>query len=606
MSFAVRGIQAVVSFLSLLKAIQRQVDQRVYMNSPVSSAFAAPRLLLVLAALNATLVVPAYAQTPAPDVSYRVTPNGIIYTVSQSETLSGIARRFTGRIADWRIIGETNKISNDRTIPIGRQIIIPARLLAPKSAFARIEAFFGNIRIRGNDGNGIETKIGTLLKEGDSLTTLANSFISLVLDDGTRFTLPPDSMLNLRLLRATQFIDQPRTQLFLEKGRVESHVTPLKSPGASYEVISPIAVSGVRGTSFRVNADGQKSLSEVLEGKVAVNNAPTQKARGNGQLIAKGFGTVVENGRVARPIALLEVPALADGYQVQQRLPIQFNLSQSSAQSFRVTVSTDEAGFDNIAEINSAGIDGKAAAKLDTLEDGHYFVRVSAIDAQGLQGLQKTLPFTVKARPFPPFLLQPGAKFQGNASDDKIAVTMQWSEAAGVSGYRLQVATDSAFADIAFDRNITQGAAEQVVPLQVGTYYWRLASIAVRDGAPDQGPFGDAKKLQVLAGQAAPSVSLGENETSFTWTATAGQRFTFQISTSAAFDTLLKNVETVEPEARIQGLDSGTYYARVRSTDADGFVGAFSPPQKFSIPVVWRTQYGVPLRSIGDSVNTDY
>jgi hypothetical protein len=44
----------------------------------------------------------------------------------------------------------------------------------------------------------------------------------------------------------------------------------------------------------------------------------------------------------------------------------------------------------------------------------------------------------------------------------------------------------------------------------------------------------------------------------------------------------------------------------VRSTDADGFVGAFSPPQKFTIPVVWGTQYGGPLRSLGNAVDTGY
>jgi hypothetical protein len=563
--------------------------------------------VFVVAAMIATAFLPSLAQSQnAPDVSYRVTANGIIYTVSQSETLSSIARRFTGKIADWRIIGQTNRIGNDRTIPIGKQIIIPARLLAPKSAFARIDAFFGNVRIRGNDGSGIETKIGMLLKEGDSLITLANSFISLVLDDGTRFTLPPESMLNLKLLRATQFIDQPRTQLFLEKGRVESRVTPLKSPGATYEVISPIAVSGVRGTSFRVNVDEQKSMSEVLDGKVAVNNAPTKKSRTNGQLVAKGFGTVVESGRVARPIALLDVPALADGYQLQQRLPIQFALTQPAARAFLITISTDEAGVNNIAEINSVSVDGKATAKLDTLEDEQYFLRYSAIDAQGLQGLQNILPFTVKARPFPPFLLQPGAKFQGTGSDNKIAVTMQWSESASVSGYRLQVASDEKFANVLVDQKVVQNVAEQVVQLQPGTYYWRLASIATKNDVVDQGPFGDAKKVDVLAGQAAPSVNLKDDETSFSWTASAGQRFTFQISTSSAFDTLLKDIETNEPATSVRGLQSGTYYARVRSTDADGFVGVFSPPQKFSIPVVWQTQYGTPLRSLGTSVDTGY
>jgi hypothetical protein len=561
---------------------------------------------MIAVCFMAIVAVPTHAQSDAPDVSYRVTANGIIYTVMERETLSGIAQRFTGKLTDWRIIGRTNGIENDRTIPIGKQIVIPARLLAPKSAFARIEAFFGSIRIHGNDGNGIEARVGALLKEGDTLATLANSFISLVLDDGTRFMLPPDSVLNLKLLRATNFIDQPRTRLYLERGRVESYVTPLKSPGATYEVISPTAVSGVRGTRFRVNAEAKRSMSEVLDGKVAVSGAAGTGAQGSSRLVPKGYGTVVENGRVSNPVSLLAVPSLNDAFALQQRLPLQFALSGEAAHAFRITISTDDAGLNNIAEVVVPTANGQAVAKLDTLEDGDYFVRYSAVDEHGLQGLQNILPFRVKARPFPPFLLEPGAKFQGSGSGDAVSVTMQWSEVASATGYRLQISKDAEFGHPAIDRVIDRAAA-QGVQLQPGKYYWRLASIATKpDGATDQGPFGDAKKVEILTGQAAPAVHQQDGETRFTWTAAPGQRFTFQIAASDSFDVLLENLETLEPAASVRGLPSGTYYARVRSTDADGFVGAFSPPQKFSIPVLWRTGYGGTLQSQGSSVDTGY
>lgn len=371
--------------------------------------------------VSAFLLIAVSSYAYAENIS--VTRDGVIYSVSQHETLSSISQKFTGHIKNWRAIGLKNQIENDRTIPIGRKVLIPTRLLTPVSAFARIKSFFGDVVIRSNDGSAIDTKVDALLKEGDTLTTMANSFISLMLDDGTQFTLPPNSVVSLRLLRTTQYVETPRTQLYLQKGRVESQVTPFNKPDSKYEVISPLAVSGVRGTNFRVNVDDKRVLNEVLEGKVAVaQNTVINKP--SKQLVAAGYGTVVENGRVNKPVTLLSAPTLQDGYQQQIRLPIQFPLSHAGAAAFRVIISTDAAGRNNIAETSVRANQGKAIAKLDNLEDGTYFVRASALDAVGLEGASTIQAFRVDARPFPPFLLQPGAKFQGQVQDGRVPVTM--------------------------------------------------------------------------------------------------------------------------------------------------------------------------------------
>ena len=120
---------------------------------------------------------------------------------------------------------------------------------------------------------------------------------------------------------------------------------------------------------------------------------------------------------------------------------------------------------------------GKAIAKLDNLEDGAYFVRASALDAVGLEGASTTQAFRVDARPFPPFLLQPGAKFQGQVQDGRVPVTMKWALAEGIKNYRLQVASDPAFKTVFFDQTADTGADQMVVPLASGNYYWRVASI---------------------------------------------------------------------------------------------------------------------------------
>lgn len=550
----------------------------------------------------------AFAEPESPDTNVRIAKEGVWYSVSRDETLSTISRKFTGGISHWRSIGKANNIHNDRTIPIGKKILIPAALLTPVSAFAKIRNFFGQVVIRSSDGADIETKIGAQLKEGDTLTTLADSFVSLVLDDGTQFTLPPDSALNLRLLRKTQYIQSPRTQLYLEKGRVESQVTPFTKPDSRYEVLSPLAVSGVRGTNFRVNYDDRRVFNEVIEGKVAVQ-PDTENRKLAGQLVPAGYGAIVENGHARKPVALLAAPAVADGYQNQERLPIRFALTQPQAAAFRVRISTDLAGENNIAETVAAASDGKAVPKIADLEDGDYFVHYNAIDADGLAGMRNTLRFRVAARPFPPFLQAPGTRYQGSGTDELIPVTLQWSQVDGVSRYRLQIAGDAGFDRPMIDQAIDiagRNEGRHVAQLEAGVYYWRIASIATREGAIRQGPFGDAKKMEIVKSQVPPAAAIGEKEIHFTWSGSAGQRFTFQIADASTFDKPIASIDTVQPEAAIPLPDAGTYYARVRSIDADGFVGTFSPAQKFAVPSYWQTGYGAPLRSQDRPLGTGF
>ncbi|WP_293778053.1 FecR domain-containing protein [uncultured Oxalicibacterium sp.] len=542
----------------------------------------------------------------ATEKGVRITPEGVYYTVSRNETLSSISLKFTGDIRHWQKIGNTNRIENDRTIPVGRVVLIPATLLAPVAAFARIGSFFGDVLIHDQAGNRLETRIDAMLKEGDTVATMAESFLSLILEDGSQITLPPDSALNLRTLRTTQYVRSPRTQLFLEKGRVESSVTPFSKHGSRYEVLSPVAVSGVRGTRFRVQYREDRAFNEVLSGKVAVKPQSRDADRVT-QLVAAGYGSVVGQQRATRPIALLPAPALADGYALQQRLPLQFVLTQTAAQSFQLRVSTDAQGVNNIAEVSVKADQGKALARLADLPDGHYFAHVHAVDANGLAGLQQTVPFEVAARPFAPFLIAPQAKYQGNAdSTAHVPITMRWSLSGNIVSYRLQIAGDKQFEQRLVDQVVAAGEQDGhlAVSLQPGAYQWRVASI---DGAGKQGPFTDARAVQVLAGLAAPAGSVNEKELHFSWSASApGQRFTFQLATDPSFTTLVHDVTTEQPEVKLPRPQAGTYYARVRSIDSDGFVGTYSPAQRFVVPLLWQTDYGTPLDGQGQPLGTSF
>ena len=517
------------------------------------------------------------------------TEAGMQYLVQRDETLSGIAARFTGRTSNWREIGRLNHIDNDRTIPIGTKILIPVRLLPSEPVTARIASFVGNVLIQSHHGKNVEIKVGELVREGDRLTTFQNSFLSLNLDDGTRITLRPETSAVLRRLRVTRHVNKPTTQLFLERGRIDSYVpTTSDNIRPSYEVVSPIAVSSVRGTAFRVGVDEQRSLNETISGTVAVSDGMRKMQR----LVSKGFGTVIEDGHVGAPLKLLETPSLKDGYQQQEKLPVQFSLSHKNAAVFHVLISKDQSGAEIMQAAQAVATDGDATVKLADLPDGSYFVHYSAEDTSGLQGLPGVTSFRLKARPFPPLVLQREHKFQGDQPGEDIAVTMEWSQQEGVSAYRLQIAQDSSFASPLFDQRTSDNTSRHEVKLRPGVYYWRIASITTKDGKPDQGPFGGPYRLEVLACQRAPAVEQTETETRFRWTGNPGEKYVFQLSGSPTFDKLFVNLNVDSPMASVSGLEPGNYYARVRSVHSDGFVGVFSPPQKFNVPLRWRSMYG--------------
>ena len=89
----------------------------------------------------------------------------------------------------------------------------------------------------------------------------------------------------------------------------------------------------------------------------------------------------------------------------------------------------------------------------------------------------------------------------------------------------------------------------------------------------------------------------GENNINFSWPAEPGQSFLVQISKDADFKKLVMSKDLDRPNLSIPRPDAGTYFIRVRATDADRFIGQFSKPQKFDIILRWTTGSGEPLGS---------
>ena len=527
-------------------------------------------------------------QKPAQDILIDAT--GITYYAVERDTLLVIAQKFTGKSSNWQTIGKLNRIRNDRSIPIGTAIFIPSELLLDVPSVATVVALAGAVTETKKDGAIANLAVEAKVFEGSQITTSKNGFITLALPDESRISIPSNSQVSMAKLRMTQYTKSPRTEIRLVQGRVESKITPLSKNQGRFEVTTPLSIAGVRGTHFRVGLNENGIANEVLTGGVAVGKIE----KPNALVLPAGQGNIINKVSVGKATTLLPAPSLEQGFELQERITLQFAvLPQVNAVNYRAQISLDPESQHLIAESMAKNL----RFKFDDIEDGQYFIRTTAIDSQGLEGMPSVLAFKMKARPEPPFPLQPKKKIRSES------VTFNWTQAADAKTYRLQVAPDALFQKILIDQEGLNGVEFVASNLVKGHYFWRIATIKETKGQLDQGPYSFPEAFELLAPQTMNAFSdAGSDSLEFSWPSEPDQSFLVQISEDKDFKKMFLSKETKEASLKIPRPASGNYFIRVRATDPDGFVGRFSSTQKFEIFQRWTTSNGDALQSIGGVV----
>lgn len=440
------------------------------------------KLILLLALCSASPFTWPASAAPAAPGAISIAADGITYLAQDGDTLISIARRLTTKPANWVAIGKVNRIDKDSDIPIGTGIFIPAELLADEPSEAKVVALSGVITATGANGADMALALGAILAEGVQIQTGNNGFVTLALPDASRISLPSNSRVRLAKLRMARYTKSPRTEIMLLRGRVESRVSPLESSKGRFEVRTPHSVAGVRGTHFRVGITDKGVTNEVLSGKVAVGNA----VRPNALTLAGGTGNLIDARTIGPAIDLLPAPELADK-TTHEFARARFSVSAvAGAGAYRVQLATDPDAQNILAESRATGRE----VTLDAIADGHYFIRISAIDKSGLEGFTSTQPVTIKKRaealpktlPGPPFV---------DVSDDK-EFTLRWTAQPGKT-FTLQVARDADFTWLLYNTTSTIAQARLPRP-PFGTYYARVQAIEA-DGS--KGPFSMAQPFVV-------------------------------------------------------------------------------------------------------------
>lgn len=185
-------------------------------------------------------------------------------------------------------------------------LLLGAPLAARAEDVGSVASLNGKAEI-GRDGQWIPAETGMPVQLGDQLRT-ADGRLKVVFQD--------DSVLNLgenTTLTIDDQVFQPQQGTFkslmkLIRGKVRATVgSYYQQTGAAYEVETPTAVAGVRGTTFIVSYDEADETTEVLGIRGRVHVRGLNERLGQGVFVSARESTAVgANGRATPPERLNE------------------------------------------------------------------------------------------------------------------------------------------------------------------------------------------------------------------------------------------------------------------------------------------------------------
>jgi len=491
------------------------------------------------------------------------------YEVEPGENPWTITRKyFKDGLRYWQPLIERNDIERPRHIPVGTVVRIPEEWLRVVPSAARIAEVLGEVTLRDASGER-PAEIGMPLRGGETVVTADSSTALIRFANGTELLLVQESSVRFNALSSYANTLMVDATVRLLTGRIETEVGDAGTLD-ELNIESPVAVSAVRGTRFRVGTTGDADRVEVVTGRVDMS------AAGRTRRVDAGEGTITREGRTPQPPRrLLPPPELLPGRERIERIPLVIELEPvDGAVAYRWQVAPTPQF--NVLLLDRLSSDPRA--RLGDVPDGTYALRARGVDEDGIEGRDLERTIVVDARPLPPFLIAPPQDGRNRTQPPEF----RWAEVEGASGYRFRL-----------EPGLTRGFELELpavgrltlpTELPLGTHRWRVATIA-EDG--EVGPYSDLQTFEQLE----PTPVLDEagleddDEIAVRWSdAGPDYRYRVQIARDRAFDDLILD-ETVDANRIAFDARSGSaVYVRVAVVEPDGHVGAFGAVNQVDLP----------------------
>lgn len=251
---------------------------------------------------------------------------------------------------------------------------------------AKVVKLQGRVFLIERDGHKTEQMIavGSRLQLNDVIQTSEQSFISMRLGDGTLSMMPSSS--RVKLLQSGRSVGR----FELLNGEVQNRV--IRSPKANkntFEIQLPSSMIGVRGTEFSVRTMPENSAV----GAVTVENGTVWvRSRTSCQaplVLAAGQGALTSEASV---LPLLSAPELVEVDKPQPTTTFHFVMQPvAGAVRYRALLVGDVSYIETVAEAYSD--QPHVTMNAEHLPNGFYFVRLSAYNAAGVEGMSRKYLF---------------------------------------------------------------------------------------------------------------------------------------------------------------------------------------------------------------------
>jgi hypothetical protein len=496
--------------------------------------------------------------------------------VQRGTNLIRIARQYCLHPSDWKTIAALNHLKSPYIIYADSTLLIPLPILRTKEISATVISLKGKPQLVNHDKTASPLHKGDAVFPGQTVVTRDDEYVHLIYPDHKHSRIGPESkMLLVYLMRLAD--DNLQAEFFLEQGRMTNAIERSLKANEHFRTRTPMAITGIRGTEFRIRMEDEKSsVVETLKGKVALS------AAGRKVVVGKGEGVRVKKGQPpAQPRPLPPAPPLPELQPVYRTMPIQIAAPvQKNRSSFHLRITPDKRGLDTLVD---QSVQSGGTFSIASLQDGIYFLFLSAIDRQGFES-PPAGPAHLKIRTTPgaPIMSSPnnGQKFFEKT------VEVRWLKSDDADHYELQLARDPAFSDLVDSRSLKQSL--YITPeLAPGRYFFRVQLIA-KDGFKTL--YSTLLDWQIMEqpklGSLSPSTNGGDNNITLRWPPMANMKsYGIQIATDRNFTDIIAEQEGLtEPSYTINFLIvAGTYYVRIRSVTDDGLISPWTAPQEMVV-----------------------
>lgn len=407
------------------------------------------------AAIGLACAGAAWSQPPAPTVDY---------VLKDGDTLGGISRAYLMGFGDHAALAKLNGVKRTRRMRTGSTVRLPVDRLRTEPVPARIANVRGPVTVE-RGGLPAPATAGQSLNEGAVIATGPNAFVRLTLTDGGHVSLPSQSRVRISRLRRVVLTGAVIQNFEVLSGRAESEVAPVKATG-DFSVRTPISVSAVRGTEFRVafDPDRQRASTEVIKGVVGVVGVNTT-------IIAEASQGVGVGPTGARLAPLLSAPDLTSP-DAQVGETVVFDVKPVAGAAFyRARLATDAGMIDALEEGQSAA--GANRVVFPTVAQGAYFVRLSAVSDDGIEGLATSYAF---------FRARNGVGGLGAGAQGRQYLFRWEAEGEGQAQFRFELRGPDPLAPAVIDMANLTTPKLVLTGLAPGQYSWRVRIGRLVDG----------------------------------------------------------------------------------------------------------------------------